>query len=97
MSQADLAAATLAADLAALALARSFDHPANSGSPDWFPEPATDSVEVDQAIGMVMAQLRAPAETALAALRARAFTEGRALDEVAGDVLMRKIDFGPGD
>ncbi|MFD8594365.1 GAF and ANTAR domain-containing protein [Kitasatospora sp. NPDC059646] len=95
-NQTDIAAAALAADLVALALARSFDRPALGGAPAWLPEPGVDSVEVDQAIGMVMAQLRAPAETALATLRARAFTEDRPLDEVAHDVLARKIVFGPG-
>ncbi|WP_051813723.1 GAF and ANTAR domain-containing protein [Kitasatospora sp. MBT63] len=96
LDRSDVAAAALAADLAALALARSFDHPTPGTLPEWFPGPALDGVEVDQAIGMVMAQLRAPAETALATLRARAFTEDRPLDAVAGDVLTRRIVFGPG-
>jgi AmiR/NasT family two-component response regulator len=55
-----------------------------------------DEVEVEQAIGMVMAQLRSPAEAALSMLRARAFAEGRLLGEVARDVLRRKISFAPG-
>jgi hypothetical protein len=90
-------AARLAADLTALALARSFEEPEGGlGGPVWAADPDVDGVQVDQAIGMVMAQLRVPADTALSALRARAFAEGRPLSAVARDVLARTILFESG-
>lgn len=42
---------------------------------------------------MIMIQLDADAEQALAALRARAFAEGRTATDVARDVLARRVDF----
>jgi hypothetical protein len=86
----------IAADLASVALARSFEV---SGSPlgvaPWLDEPGVDGVEVDQAVGMVMAQLRAPADVALSTLRARAFAEGRTVGDLARDVLKRRVSFKP--
>jgi hypothetical protein len=42
---------------------------------------------------MVMAQLALPPEAALSRLRASAFVQGRAIDEVAGDVVARRLRF----
>ncbi|MEU2718821.1 ANTAR domain-containing protein [Streptomyces sp. NPDC007205] len=96
LDELDAAAARVAADLAALALAHSFDQPVDSLGTSGWAEEDLDSVEVDQAVGMVMAQLRAPDATALSMLRARAFAEGRRLGDVAQDVLTRKITFEAG-
>lgn len=92
LDETDAATARIAADLAAVALVRSFASP---GVPAWMEDPHLDGVEIDQAVGMVMAQLRAPAEVALSTLRARAFSEGRALGELAQDVVRRRVVFGP--
>jgi len=62
------------------------------------PTPAADlgpawaaSSSVYQATGMVMVQLDIDAEGAFAALRARAYQEGRTLAEVSADVLDRRL------
>lgn len=52
---------------------------------------AAASSAVHQATGMVMVQLGIDAEGAFAALRARAYQEGRPLGEVAADVLDRRV------
>lgn len=49
------------------------------------------SSSVYQATGMVMVQLGTDAEGAFAALRARAYQEGRSLSEIAADVLDRRV------
>ncbi|MEV4637999.1 GAF and ANTAR domain-containing protein [Actinoplanes sp. NPDC049548] len=48
---------------------------------------------VHQATGMISVQLAVPVEDALARLRAHAFAAGRELDEVAADVLARRVRF----
>ncbi|MFI7599085.1 GAF and ANTAR domain-containing protein [Actinoplanes sp. NPDC049681] len=48
---------------------------------------------VHQATGMISVQLAVPVEHALARLRAHAFATGRELDEVAADVLARRLRF----
>jgi len=52
---------------------------------------------VYQATGMVMIQLDTGAEAAFAALRARAYREGRPLPEVARDVLERRLRLTDGE
>jgi hypothetical protein len=52
--------------------------------------------EVHQATGMVAAQLGVGMTDALAALRARAYAQGRRVSDLATDVLARKVRFGPG-
>ncbi|GAA1583878.1 GAF domain-containing protein [Kribbella sancticallisti] len=49
--------------------------------------------EVHQATGMVIAQLRIPADDALAILRAHAYAHDTTLTEIAGLVIARRIDF----
>ena len=49
--------------------------------------------EVHQATGMVLAQLDISAEEAIVLLRAHAFSTGRAVRDVARDVVERKLDF----
>jgi len=50
-------------------------------------------MEIHQATGMVIGQLRINAGDALALLRAHAFAEGASLITIARDVLGRRIDF----
>jgi hypothetical protein len=52
---------------------------------------------VYQATGMVMVQLDTGAEAAFAALRARAYRDGRPLQEVARDVLERRLRLSAGE
>jgi hypothetical protein len=52
-----------------------------------------DRLIVDEATGMVAVQLQVSPDDALAMLRAHAFADGSTLDEVAGDVVARRLDF----
>jgi GAF domain-containing protein len=54
-----------------------------------------DQMKVDEAIGMVMAQLNSSAAMALARLRATAFVRGQSLPEVANEVVNRTLRFDP--
>jgi len=49
--------------------------------------------EVHQATGMILMQLDTDAASALAALRAYAFRHGRSVDDIAREVVARRIDF----
>ena len=51
---------------------------------------------VHQATGMIVVQAEVPVATALAMLRAFAFANERPIDEVAGDVVARRLSFGGG-
>ncbi|MFF8345980.1 ANTAR domain-containing protein [Cellulosimicrobium funkei] len=55
---------------------------------DWAPR-----AEVHQATGMVTAQLRIPPGDALAVLRAHAFARSTTLDDVAEEVVTRRLSF----
>ncbi len=50
---------------------------------------------VQQAAGMVAAQIDAPVATALIRMRAYAFASSRAFDDVAHDVVSRTLRFEP--
>lgn len=56
-----------------------------------FPGEAIDTVEIHQAAGVVSVQLGVSVAAALTALRARAYTEGRSLRDLADDVVARRI------
>ena len=71
--------------LAALGLGACGGDAGSGAGPGW----AATSV-VHQATGMVMVQLGTDGTSAFAALRARAFQEGRTLQDVAHDVLQRR-------
>lgn len=51
--------------------------------------------EVLQATGMVIAQMRVPADDALLLIRAHAFATGRPVRDVAADITARRITFEP--
>ncbi|MHB1329860.1 MAG: GAF and ANTAR domain-containing protein [Gemmatimonadales bacterium] len=91
-----------ASDVAqALALARSIAGPAvrraawsageESPNVDLAPELRR---EVHQATGMILAQLSTSATEAFARLRAHAFASDRSVEDVARDVVSRRLDFG---
>jgi AmiR/NasT family two-component response regulator len=52
--------------------------------------------EVHQATGMISVQLGVSLEEAFVRLRAHAFASGGALGDVAGEVVGRRLRFGPG-
>jgi hypothetical protein len=49
--------------------------------------------QIHQASGMVAVQLRVPVDEALVRIRAHAFASGRPIDQVAGDVVARRLRF----
>lgn len=57
--------------------------------------PVDDRPEIHQATGMVSVQLGVSLTTALLRIRARAFSDGRMLSEVAADVVARRLRFAP--
>jgi GAF domain len=60
----------------------------------WLTGSPLDHIEVYQATGMIMVQLGVPAETALSRLRAYAFVHDRTIDDIARDVVARRLRFG---
>lgn len=54
-------------------------------------------VQVHQAAGMVAAQLGVPVPDALATIRARAYSHGQPLVDLAADILARRIRLEPGE
>ena len=84
------------ADVAAqMVLALQAQAPAGALSVELEAHLNTQSV-VHQASGMVAAQLDAPIGEALVRLRAYAFASGRRLDEIAKDVVARRLRFDEG-
>lgn len=59
----------------------------------WLTGSPLDHIEVYQATGMIMVQLDVPAETALSRLRAYAFVHDRSIDDIARDVVARRLRF----
>jgi hypothetical protein len=91
-----LAEARIAVDTAAMALAAAAAT-GQDGVPAWMREVPSDQVELDQAVGMVMAQLGVGPAEALSRLRAHAFVGGRSLGGVARSVAARELRFSRED
>ena len=93
-----LRGAFMAADATALALLHldldDLDH--TTGTDDGA-RPATQQLQVHQATGMVQVQLNVTTEQAFLMLRARAFSTGRPLVDVAIDVVERRLRFSTED
>lgn len=53
----------------------------------------TERAQINQAVGMVMAQLRVRPGDALALLRAHAYAHAAQLSRIAADVVVRRLDF----
>ena len=53
----------------------------------------TDRIVIDQATGMIAAQLDDTVADALARLRAAAFANGRSMNDIAQDVVERLVRF----
>src|SRR4051794_17327159 len=91
-----LTAALMAADAAALALLYT-DVTGENAFPDDQDWPASYQLQVHQATGMVMAQTGLTIDQAFVMLRARAFADNRALVDLAGDVVARRVRFSMED
>lgn len=90
----ELAAALRATDSAVLALLECGMEEDTSVGTD-ADTPHTYRAEVHQATGMITEQAGIDAASALARLRAAAFATGRPVDEVALDVVNRRVRFEP--
>lgn len=99
LSERELRVALHAADTLTLALLTLPPEEPDEGEPDvgWLVGATATREEVYQATGMIMVQLDVGAGEALARLRARAFTEGRTITELARDIIERTSDFHGND
>lgn len=101
LTDAELSAALLGTDVALWSLLglRTGTHPDDDPGAmlgddgGWLTERGRARAQVHQATGMVMGQLEVTAEAALASLRAYAYAHDRPLDEVARDVVARRLRF----
>ncbi len=95
LSTAELAGALLCATVARSVLLgrRTGVDPEVAEPPRWLGDPDLAHREIHRATGMVMTQLGISAESALATLRAYAYAHAQPLDEVAGQVLTRRLRF----
>lgn len=91
----DIAEAHLVAGLVAGQLDAVAGHPPTTGTgePRWLATPAADRRgRVWMAVGMVIAALQLDADDALALLRAHAYATDATVDDLAEDLLARRID-----
>lgn len=96
LSDEQLSAALLGAEAAAVALL-GLETSADGGLADGDGAGFSYQAQVHQATGMVMMQLDVTIEQAFLLLRARAFSTGRTLNEVASDVIERRVRFSTED
>ncbi|NED94042.1 GAF and ANTAR domain-containing protein [Phytoactinopolyspora alkaliphila] len=89
LSSAEVADASVLAELAANMLGELFSAAERTGSEA--PRPLTSYQDVNIATGMVAARLHVSLEDAFARLRAWAYSENRALLDVAQDLVRRRI------
>lgn len=92
----ELSAALMAADAAAIALL-ALDTEADAMFADGSGVNASYHLEVHQATGMIKEQAQVSIQQALLLLRARAFSSGRPIAEVAADVVERRVNFAMED
>jgi len=81
------------ADVTVAGLLDQQEHVGEGGAGDDLAVAAEHQAELFQAQGMVMVQLGVTIDEAMARMRAYAFAEGRPLDEVARDVVGRRLRF----
>lgn len=99
LDEREMRVALHAADTLTPALLTLAPEETEEGAPDvgWLGGATAPREEVYQATGMVMVQLGIGAGEALARLRARAFSEGRTITELAQDIVDRTSDFHGND
>ncbi|WP_460524549.1 GAF and ANTAR domain-containing protein [Flindersiella endophytica] len=92
LSDAEVELALRITDVATSALlAVSSTGPEGEISEAWLLDLTRDRAVVHQATGIVIAQFGIPADEALARLRGYAFTTGRLLEEIASDLVARRL------
>ncbi|GAA3927342.1 GAF and ANTAR domain-containing protein [Actinoplanes auranticolor] len=89
----ELATALAFADVTITALLDQHENAAVNSSGEGLAEAVEYRAELFQAQGMVMVQLGVPIGEAMARMRAYAYAHGRRLDQVAADVLARRLHF----
>lgn len=72
------------------------DDPAGSHHDGWLPGAGLERREVYQATGMVVAQLGVTPDAALARIRAHAFAQDLTIDEIAREIVARRLRLEPG-
>ena len=85
--------ATILADTMAWAVLRRLLADSREDLEGWERDYTDSRREVHQATGMILAQVGTTAAGAFALLRARAFSDGRPVRQVARDVLARRLSF----
>jgi hypothetical protein len=96
LSPDDLAGALMAADSIVLALMRGAGRFENVWHED-AESRSTSFRQVHQATGMVQVQMGVSTDEAFLLVRARAFSSGRPVSDVADDIVERRIRFSPED
>lgn len=96
LGTADLSAALMAADAAALAVL-TLDTAGLDHAVDGFDTNSAFQRHVHQATGMVQVQLGVRTDEAFLALRARAFATSRSLTDLSADVVARRVRFSRED
>jgi len=93
LSDEHLADALVAADIARDAVLYQPYAAGESGLPELLATAGADRIVIYQATGMIAAQLDDTVANALARLRAAAFASGRPVDDIARDVVQRRVRF----
>jgi GAF domain/ANTAR domain len=93
LSDEHLTDALVTADIARDAVLYQHYAPGGRGLAELLETAGTDRIVVHQATGMIAAQLDDTVSNALARLRAAAFGSGRPVDDVARDVVERRVRF----
>ena len=93
LSDDHLADALIAADIARDAVLYQQNGPPRPAMAQRLAAAGTDRLVIHQATGMIAAQLDDTVANALARLRAAAFATGRSMDDIAQDVVERRVRF----
>jgi hypothetical protein len=95
LSGAELRQAFAFTDLAVRTLLDAQDDAVPGAAADGLTEAIAHSAELFQAQGMVMVQLGVPLAEALVRIRAHTYVQNRRLDDVARDIVARRLRFDP--
>ncbi|MDX6310327.1 MAG: hypothetical protein QOI06_3373 [Nocardioidaceae bacterium] len=96
LSREELAFVLEALDLTTLALLEVREGSTRKSLLDrWLAVDGRSRRQVHQATGMLIAQLGVPAEEAFARLRGRAYADGRDIEQIADDIVSRRIRLEP--
>jgi hypothetical protein len=93
LSDDHLTDALVAADIARDAVLGQQYAPGDAGLAELLETAGSDRIVIHQATGMIAVQLNETVPNALARLRAAAFASGRSMDDIAQDVVERRVRF----